>query len=131
MKEIKYIILYLAPVPKPYLLNVPIPTIRFRNTDYLDNILENLEAKMPHKLRVVEGGEEKSALAAKRRLFLRIIKRKTFKYRFTGAGTARIYYSTAWSSTFSRFCTVVPVKAWVKVHIIRTCTSFFFPKNLN
>jgi hypothetical protein len=39
---------------------------------YLDNILENLEAKMSHKLRVAEGGEEKPALAAKRRLFLRI-----------------------------------------------------------
>jgi hypothetical protein len=46
---------------------------------YLDNILEYLEAKMPHKLRVVEGGEEKSALAAKRRLFLRITyKEKNF-----------------------------------------------------
>ena len=70
MKVIKYIILYLVPVPELRFLR-----FWFRNTDYLDNILENLEAKMPHKLRVVEGGEEKSALAAKRRFFLRIIKR--------------------------------------------------------
>jgi hypothetical protein len=45
---------------------------------------------MPHKLRVVEGGEEKSALAAKGRLFLRIIKRKTFRYRYTGAGAVQV-----------------------------------------
>jgi hypothetical protein len=85
MKEIKYIILYLVPVPELRFLR-----FWFRNTDYLDNILENLEAKMPHKLRVVERGEEKSALAAKRRLFLRIIKRKTFRYRYTGAGAALV-----------------------------------------
>jgi hypothetical protein len=53
-------------------MNTFLPNDRAKKVIYLDNILENLEAKMPHKLRVVEGGEEKSALAAKRRLFLRI-----------------------------------------------------------
>jgi hypothetical protein len=88
---------------------------------------------MPHKLRVVEGGEEKSALAAKRRFFLRNTKRKTFRYRYIGSGTARNYYSTARSSTFEDY---VPVRTGtrysaVQVHIIRACSSFFFPKNLN